>query len=337
MKRVRDSKFELIRILSMIMIVVYHYNLYGNWKSIDRDITKLIFWPWGQIGVDLFVMISGYFLSTHNFEFEKIIMRDKKLWVKVLFYSYILLILSSIFKFSKLNLKEIIYSIFPVVSEQYWFITCYILLIIITPFLNWFIQSQNKRILLIYLAIFILFAEITPLLTNNGSLIIPLGTVFSTSNMAVSYLTASIIRKYHYKFNTLKTLLLAISGVILEYFSMFIQIKRGLGGNAITKFTFGFLPYLSAVGIFLLFVKCKSFYNKFINWIASGVLAAYLITEHPLFRLFFWQKLLNVGRFQNPTWLFIFMGIVIAVITVIVCAIVDHVYQFVFDKKNLSS
>lgn len=39
--------------------------------------------------------------------------------------------------------------------------------------------------------------------------------------------------------------------------------------------------------------------------------------------------MLNVGRFQNPTWKFILMGIFIAVVTVVVCSLIDKVYEFI--------
>lgn len=39
MKRVRDSKFELLRIVSMIFIVISHYSLWGDGrKPIDINI-----------------------------------------------------------------------------------------------------------------------------------------------------------------------------------------------------------------------------------------------------------------------------------------------------------
>lgn len=66
------------------------------------------------------------------------------------------------------------------------------------------------------------------------------------------------------------------------------------------------------------------------------MLASYLITEHPLFRIYFWQKLLHVSQFQTPFWKFVLMGIVIAVVTVFVCSLVDRVYvkiKNVMEKK----
>lgn len=61
----------------------------------------------------------------------------------------------------------------------------------------------------------------------------------------------------------------------------------------------------------------------------GAMLAPYLIAERPLFRMYFWQKLLNVGRFQNPTCKFIVMGILLAIVTVLVCSLIDKIYEFI--------
>lgn len=56
----RNSKFELLRILSMVMIIMSHYQLYGK---VRFEYSKILA-PLGQIGVGIFVMISAYFLVT---------------------------------------------------------------------------------------------------------------------------------------------------------------------------------------------------------------------------------------------------------------------------------
>ena len=66
MKKVRNSNIELIRIISMLFIVVSHYTVHNGVDNttlslgINRfllEITTL-----GNIGVILFVLISGYYL-----------------------------------------------------------------------------------------------------------------------------------------------------------------------------------------------------------------------------------------------------------------------------------
>ena len=64
----RESNFELLRILAMLMIVASHYAVHGigfdNWTtgSLVNRWCIAFFFSGGEIGVALFFMISGYFL-----------------------------------------------------------------------------------------------------------------------------------------------------------------------------------------------------------------------------------------------------------------------------------
>ena len=54
MNKQRDTRFEVMRIISMIFIIMAHYNLYGNWSvNTVHDFKMKIFEPWGQVGVYL--------------------------------------------------------------------------------------------------------------------------------------------------------------------------------------------------------------------------------------------------------------------------------------------
>lgn len=65
----RISNFELLRIIAMFMIVLHHAIVHGVWLSNKHIImTPLVdatiynfFAMGGEIGVYLFVMITGYF------------------------------------------------------------------------------------------------------------------------------------------------------------------------------------------------------------------------------------------------------------------------------------
>lgn len=45
---IRDSRFELIRILSMIFIVSYHFTMYGNWTKSSVNTVKIQFFVFGD-------------------------------------------------------------------------------------------------------------------------------------------------------------------------------------------------------------------------------------------------------------------------------------------------
>lgn len=327
MKKIRDSRFELIRIISMIFIIMAHYNLYGNWSgNIIHNFKMELFRPWGQVGVCLFVMITSYFMSNKDTDLKLSFSRNKKLWIKTIYYSWLILILTFVFNPKLLGLKQIILAIFPVISGEYWFITSYIILIFLLPFLNLMVKKSDKSELQKYIGIIIVATDIMP---NIQKFNVPLGGTMSVGAMLAPYLVAAYIRKYNFKLNNLKNIFIIMVGVLLEYLSIFIMSKHS---NDPAKFSRGLLPLVIGTGIFLLFVNCKPFHSKTINWLASGVLASYLITEHPLFRYTFWDDILNVSKFQNPVWLFVLMGLIIALISVILGSVIDHIYQWGYKK-----
>ena len=74
----------------------------------------------GYLGVDIFVMISGYYLCTKEFKIHRIFQLLTQVW----FYSIIGLIVGLIIHYP-LSLKNILQSIFPTIFGNYWFFTAY--------------------------------------------------------------------------------------------------------------------------------------------------------------------------------------------------------------------
>ena len=98
MKKVRNSNIEILRIISMLMIVVSHWTVHNGVsnQTIEMSFNRLLLeWTMlGNIGVIIYVMITGYFLgkSEKPFSIKKIL----RIWLQVLFYSltiYVLLVI----------------------------------------------------------------------------------------------------------------------------------------------------------------------------------------------------------------------------------------------------
>ena len=63
----RNTSIELLRIISMIMIMFHHFAYHGNFEWNFNEVTLPHLWydfilMGGKVGVDIFVLISGYFL-----------------------------------------------------------------------------------------------------------------------------------------------------------------------------------------------------------------------------------------------------------------------------------
>ena len=91
MKKERNSNIEILRIISMIFIVMSHYTVHSGIEltslplGINRfilEVTRL-----GNIGVIIFMLISGYYLiEQKSIQLKKVL----KLYLQILFYSPII-------------------------------------------------------------------------------------------------------------------------------------------------------------------------------------------------------------------------------------------------------
>lgn len=66
--RTRESNFELLRIVCMFMIVWNHFFTHGPWQDAGINSYLAHIFSFGKAGVDIFVMISGWFLVNSKFK-----------------------------------------------------------------------------------------------------------------------------------------------------------------------------------------------------------------------------------------------------------------------------
>lgn len=133
----RDSKIEFLRIIAMFLIILGHIIYYTNWHytamTLSHQVSIQSLWIGAKLGVNLFFIITGYFLirqtALKSFKIAH-------LWITTLFYSWTILMLTLIFYPHLLKLEPLIKSIFPIFGGYYWFITAYIFLILLAPILS---------------------------------------------------------------------------------------------------------------------------------------------------------------------------------------------------------
>ena len=178
MLKKRQSNIELLRILAIICIISFHYVYKSGYVLTDLKANSLIiksFWFLGELGVNLFILITGYFLINSKFSFKKLI----KLIIEVNFYYLITLFVSLTFGNSIEggivalfpNFKTTFLRFFAVIFNRYWFITAYILIYILSPYLNKFIKSltknEHKKLLIIILTIWSIIPTFFGIFNNN--------------------------------------------------------------------------------------------------------------------------------------------------------------------------
>ncbi len=170
----RNTNFELLRIITMIMIIALHYNCHG--QAMYKVQGKYYYVIWlieilCLVAVNCYVLISGYFLVNSKFNLKKLI----KIVCETFFYSFfiaLLLICSNKVNLGNMKFIDIIKTILPSMAGQYWFITVYIMLYLIFPFLNIIIKNINKKqfqiLLIIAIGITSIITSIFPFVTHSG-------------------------------------------------------------------------------------------------------------------------------------------------------------------------
>ena len=128
----------------MFFIVVYHLFIHN--KTVTGDayynvaLTTIF-----SIGVPVFVMISGYF------KIKASVRGFLNIVFQVLFYSFIADVLCAFVFKEPLSTGNILGTIFPVTKTQYWFVGTYLLLYIVSPFLNRYLESISRKEFLVFL------------------------------------------------------------------------------------------------------------------------------------------------------------------------------------------
>ena len=137
----RKSNIELLRIVAILMIISFHYSFKSGYVVNQLDYNSIVvktFYFLGELGVNLFILITGYFMVKGKFSFKKLI----KLILEVNFYYIFTFLLSHILDnkpLTSLSKRDIFFMFFPVIFSRYWFATAYILLYIILLLLSFLI------------------------------------------------------------------------------------------------------------------------------------------------------------------------------------------------------
>lgn len=79
-KKARSSNLELYRIIVMLMIVAHHYVVNSGLMDVlqlsplsPSSSVMLIFGGWGKIGINCFLLITGYFMCKSEFTWQKLL------------------------------------------------------------------------------------------------------------------------------------------------------------------------------------------------------------------------------------------------------------------------
>lgn len=331
---VRNSNLELLRIVSMILIIMHHYSVHGGFDLINSDLSLNQIWVQilslgGKLGVNCFILITGYFMITSTFKFKSIL----KIILEVLFYSIIPIFIFYGFNIMDISFKVLIQSILPINFNLYWFATTYIILYFLIPFINNFIQFSSKRNILKLIILLSVIWSVFP------TFLFPALGFSEIGWFILLYIIAAYIRLYpnslfnKYKFNLCSSvviyILIILSVIVIDIISMKIDFAK----NHATYFSgINRLPILLlSISLFLTFKNLNIKNNKFINIIASTMFGVYLIHDNILVSPFLWKTLFKNAKYLDSSSLFLH-SIITILLVFIGCILIDYLRIILLEK-----
>lgn len=324
-KKTRDSNFELLRIILMLFIVMHHIIssvIAPGFSSKGFACIDVIF----HTAVIVFVLISGYFGI--NLRIKALL----SLILQVTFYS-LLLTLLGVYVFRLGSPIDIIKSLLPVSGNYYWFITVYVELLLLSPFVNKLLvhlSNQQYKSLIVILAFLIFWFGLLRKtnISIDGKNIVYFIFIYIVGGgiRRISLLDEKskfLTNRFHFLILLLSLIVLGGGYLLPETHSLFIHFM------AYTYvYNSPFLLILS-ISIFCLF-RNLSFKNNIINYLASSSLAIYLIHEHPLMREIIYVKPFMKIIYMNSYYLFGTI-IIFSILLSVICMLMDKIRVFIFN------
>ncbi len=198
--RKRQTGFELLRIIAMLMILPLHYNTAaGTLLTLGEPADKInvfatLVESFCISGVNTYVLISGYFMSQSKVKPSHLI----KLLCQVYFYTILISMALMIAGIYVINPGESMYKLieyfFPISSEHYWYVTAYVIMFVLSPVMNAAVEKLSRKQLkvvimgmLLWFCVIKSFVPVMFVTDHHG---------YDYSWFLCLYLIAAYIRKY---------------------------------------------------------------------------------------------------------------------------------------------
>ena len=333
MKQNRQSNFECLRIVAMVMIITTHCISSSKAFSVFQPNTiQYVILSFVQTlanyGVNLFVLITGWFMIEKT---SISVRKVARILLDVAFYGIIIYLISVLIGINVLSLRGLIKAAFPLLFGYRWFVLAYCVLFVLIPYINAMLrhltQAQYGTLLIICFVLFSVWPTFlpNPPIDHYG---------YSFLHLIFMYILAGYARKYIHDISSgcnLLLLLICLSCKLVLYLlpsdTVFLSTALNYKGAYNSVFN-----VLSSFSIFLLFSKF-SFSSKIINVFASSAFAVFLIHGDYNIMDFLFNNMLQIGNFYSH-WYWCFPLIVTIILIYLVCASIDLLKRKLFDKPE---
>lgn len=343
--KMRNSNFELMRIVSMFFIVIYHIIIHGKLLENSHGTTHFVLYIILAIcivHVNSFILVTGYFQCKSKLKLTKVIQLNNSIW----FYTVSIVLFFIIVKGNTFNSIELLKTFLPISYNDYWFLTNYLILYLISPILNTVINNIDEKKFKRIIVLLLFIDSILPTLTNSSFFNVTLG--YSLYHFIFLYFVGAFLRNYPiedwYIFKKTSKKALQLISLFIFFLMAFINIinqsasKELLNMHPIIAevgiiFSNSFIAYNNPLVIiqtiaFFIFFSTLNLKNTFINYISTGTIGIYLIHDNSNIRNVLYKFLGFNGNNYSVMILVKILGC--AILIFISCLIIELIRKFIF-------
>lgn len=323
----RNTSIELLRLLCMIFIVAYHVMLKTPmWAEAKYRAVSLVF----HVGVPVFIFISGYFQIRFNW---KSLCRFVGM---VLFYVLLLFGLNWYLGEPKGNLFYALTPVSHAVFWDLWFVPCYLMLFLVSPFYNKLINRMSNK-------------EMWALVLVLGFINYYYGWLFQAPsfiggdnlfNFLMIYTAGTMVHRYQQLFDKFSWGWVLIAYVLYNISAWFGYLFLPFGKNLWFRFFFNYDSPGMLVNTILLFSVFNKahFSNNAINTVLKSNFAIYLLHANcivvPLLTGFFYNQFCSRNTLVTLASVLLF-SVVVCLACLLVDLLLRKVHQFLADNLLL--
>ncbi|RKM59658.1 acyltransferase [Butyrivibrio sp. XB500-5] len=291
----RNANIELLRIVAMLMILTLHFNFQSKAllelgePASNVRIFATILEAIAITGVNVYVLISGYFLSASTVKFSKMLQLILQVYFYTLLVSAAMMFVGAYTVRPEDKLDRTLKYLFPISAEHYWFVTAYVIMYALAPVMNAAVNTlkrkQMKAVIIGLLFWFCVIKSVVPVQFGTDRMGYDFGWFICL------YLIAAYIRKYNvviFRDAKRSAIVFVLSAAVIAALSLvFYKINYDTGrfnyyAGVPNHYNFIF-TLTGALGLFSLFrfMKLKeNFFAEVIRIIAPYTLGVYLLHMH---------------------------------------------------------
>lgn len=319
--KTRNASFELLRIICMFMIVLYHLFIKLDYSFVSTSaLYSSMLFPL-HVAVVCFVLISGYFGI--RLSFKKLL----AFYMQVLFYNIVAYLVYSVIS-NEFTVKNFIISFLPLSHNQdLWFIRTYLYLMLLSPIVNKYLSSAPPRKFKTMLAILVFISVYLGIMSDDQSLKEGKNII---NFILIYFIGYGIRHKFICSDYSLKkniVLLLVFNLTLLPIYYM--GFGHGVA-SLIYRWGWGYnspLLIINAILLFVIFTKLTINANT-ISVVAKSVFPIYLIHSNLNIQKILWPFIQENFNIDN----LILRNVVLTICIMLFCVLIDKCFAPIYGK-----